>query len=128
MSKYRELFLQAVEVQENAYAPYSNFKVGAALLAKDGTVYKGVNVENLSYGGTVCAERGAFLRAIAEGQREFEAIAVSGNGGEAWPCGICRQFMSEFGKDLIVITGSSADDLTEVRLEDLFPRAFEIRR
>lgn len=128
MSKYEKLFLKASEVAKNAYAPYSGFKVGAALLAKDGRIFLGTNVENISYGGTLCAERNAFAGAVAEGARDFEAIAVYGGGGEAWPCGICRQFMHEFGEDLIVVTGSSAENLREVSLKELLPKAFEIRR
>nr|WP_315024295.1 cytidine deaminase [uncultured Aminipila sp.] len=123
---YKELFLKSREAAKNSYAPFSNFHVGAALLAKSGTVYTGVNVENSSLGGTICAERTAFTKAISEGEREFEAIAISGNGGEAWPCGICRQFMYEFAPDLIVITGDDEEHLEQMTLRELLPHGFKL--
>ena len=93
MIKDIELYQMAEAARENAYAPFSGFRVGAALLASDGTVYTGVNVENSSYGATICAERTAFVKAISEGAREFDAIAISAGEDPALPCGICRQFM-----------------------------------
>ncbi|MHC1722563.1 MAG: cytidine deaminase [Aminipila sp.] len=123
---YTELFLKSREAAQNSYAPFSKFNVGAALLAKSGTVYTGVNVENSSLGGTICAERTAFTKAISEGEREFEAIAISGNGGEAWPCGICRQFMYEFAPDLIVITGDDEEHLEQMTLKELLPHGFKM--
>ncbi|WP_312650416.1 cytidine deaminase [Aminipila sp.] len=122
----KELFLKSREAAKNSYAPFSNFNVGAALLAKSGTVYTGVNVENSSLGGTICAERTAFTKAISEGEREFDAIAISGNGGEAWPCGICRQFMYEFAPDLIVITGDDEEHLDKMTLRELLPHGFKL--
>ncbi len=102
----RALYARARAMRASAYAPYSHFSVGAALLCADGRIYTGVNVENGSYGATICAERTAFVKAVSEGEREFEAIAVSGSAGTAWPCGICRQFMCEFcGPDFLIITG-----------------------
>ncbi len=107
-----ELLILAEKARKNAYAPYSNFKVGAALLADSGKVYLGCNVENAAYGSTICAERNAMTTAIAAGDREFSAIAVTGGINEpideCVPCGSCRQFMSEFSPngDLLVITGS----------------------
>lgn len=107
-----ELLVLAEKARRNAYAPYSGFKVGAALLAKSGKVYIGCNVENAAYGSTICAERNAITNAIAEGEREFSAVAISGGINdpieECVPCGSCRQFMSEFSPngDLLVITGS----------------------
>lgn len=124
--KYKELFLKSKEASKNSYAPFSNFNVGAALLAKDGTVYTGVNVENSSFGGTICAERTAFTKAISEGEREFEAIAITGNGGEAWPCGICRQFMYEFAPDLIVVTGNDEEHMEKMTLKELLPHGFKL--
>lgn len=123
---YKELFIKSCEVAKNSYAPFSNFHVGAALLAKDGTVYTGVNVENSSLGGTICAERTAFTKAISEGAREFEAIAITGNGGEAWPCGLCRQFMYEFAPDLIVITGEDEEHMEQMILKELLPHGFKL--
>ncbi len=92
---FDELVQQATEVRERAYAPYSHYPVGAALLGKSGRVYTGCNVENSSFGLTVCAERTAILKAVSEGEREFQAIAVvTSNGGS--PCGACRQVLFEF--------------------------------
>ena len=102
MGQYEQLVEQALEARRLAYAPYSHFKVGAALLGKNGIIYKGCNVENASYPATNCAERTAFFRAVAEGQKEFEAIAIVGGMESAnelefcAPCGICRQVMREF--------------------------------
>lgn len=124
--KYKDLFLKSREVAQNAYAPFSHFNVGAALLAKNGEIYTGVNVENSSFGGTICAERTAFTKAISEGAREFEAIAITGNGGEAWPCGICRQFMYEFAPDLIVITGEDEEHMEQMTLRELLPHGFKL--
>ena len=89
------LILQAKDAMKNAYAPYSEFRVGAALLAKDGAVFKGCNVENASYGATNCAERTAVFKAVSEGYREFEKIAIVASSGDyASPCGICRQVLA----------------------------------
>ncbi|MFV0518623.1 MAG: cytidine deaminase [Aminipila sp.] len=124
--EYKDLFIKSREVAKNAYAPFSKFNVGAALLASDGRVFTGVNVENSSFGGTICAERTAFTKAISEGVREFTAIAITGNGKEAWPCGICRQFMYEFAPDLTVITGDSEEDLQIMPLRELLPHGFKL--
>jgi cytidine deaminase len=124
--KYRELFRTAQQALANAYAPYSRFKVGAALLTKTGEVFTGVNVENSSFGATICAERTAFVKAVSEGHREFEAIAVASSGGEAYPCGICRQFMFEFGDELLVITGEDEDHLHITEIKDLLPEGFRL--
>lgn len=122
----KELFRMAVKASENAYAPFSNFHVGAALLAKDGTVHTGVNIENSSYGATICAERTAMVKAISEGCREFDSIAIAGNGGTSWPCGICRQFMYEFCPDIRVISGEGEDDLKVYTLRELLPEGFKL--
>ncbi len=100
-----ELFKIAKETANLAYAPYSNFKVGAALLTEEDTVYTGVNIENASYGATICAERVAVSKAISEGKQRLEAIAVYSEGTLAWPCGICRQFIYEFNPEIIIIVG-----------------------
>lgn len=124
---YKELYRKAAAMIPMAYAPFSKFKVGAALLTKEGEVYTGVNVENSSFGGTICAERTAFVKAISEGCREFEAIAVVSSEGEAWPCGICRQFMKEFCEDdFKIITGSDEDSLRVYTMEELFPEGFRL--
>lgn len=124
--KYRELFRTAQQVIQYAYAPYSRFKVGAALLTKTGEAFTGVNVENSSFGATICAERTAFVKAVSEGFREFDAIAVVSSDGEAYPCGICRQFMFEFGDDLKIITGDDEEHLHINEIKDLLPEGFRL--
>ena len=130
MTDYRELIRAAFAAREKAYTPYSGFQVGAALLAKDGTVYGGCNIENASYGATNCAERTAFFRAVFDGKRDFSAIAVVGGktGGEyveAWPCGICRQVMMEFCDPeafrVILYNGKETETYT---LAELLPLGF----
>ncbi|MDD4833326.1 MAG: cytidine deaminase [Lutispora sp.] len=121
---YDTLIDKAKEAREMAYVKYSNFKVGAALLGKSGKIYTGCNVENASYGATICAERVAFTKAISEGEKEFEAIAiVSSSEDVTYPCGICRQFMSEFGLDLKLIF-TDEKKISEHKLSDLLPHAF----
>ena len=125
----RELYETALKMTERAYAPFSNFKVGAALLTTDGKVFTGVNVENSSLGGTICAERTAFVQAISEGEYSFEKIAVVANEGEAWPCGICRQFMKEFcDDDFRIITGNDADSLRVFTMAEILPEGFRLSR
>lgn len=124
--EYKELYRKAVEVMPNAYAPFSKFNVGAALLTKTGQVFTGVNVENSSYGGTICAERTACVKAISEGFREFEALAVVTSQGGGWPCGICRQFLYEFAPDLTVISGDDEDHLQTYKLKELLPEGFKL--
>lgn len=123
----KELYRKAKETAQNAYAPFSNFYVGAALLSKSGKVYTGVNVENSSYGATICAERSAFLQGVTAGERSFEKIAVATKEGGAWPCGICRQFMWEFcDENFLVITGEDENNLVEKTLGQLFPEGFRL--
>lgn len=122
----KELFRMAVKASENAYVPFSNFHVGAALLAKDGQIFTGCNIENSSYGATICAERTAMVKAVSEGVREFEAIAIAGNGGTSWPCGICRQFMFEFSDNMRVISGENEDELKSYRLNELLLEGFKL--
>lgn len=121
---YDILIEKAEEAMKNAYVKYSNFRVGAALLAKSGKVYTGCNIENSSYGATICAERVAFTKAISEGEREFEAIAVASDlKGFTYPCGICRQFMSEWGLGLKLITKSNGVVRVHT-IGELLPEAF----
>lgn len=125
----KKLYEMADAVRQYAYVPFSGFSVGAALLTAGGKVYTGINVENSSYGATICAERTAFVKAISEGEREFTAIAVSaGDAQESLPCGICRQFMYEFAPDIKVITGTSADALVVRTLEQLLPLGFKLEK
>ncbi len=119
----QELIAQAIEARKRAYAPYSHYKVGAALLGKSGQVYLGCNVENASYSHTVCAERTAILKAVSEGEREFEAIAVvTRNGGS--PCGACRQVMVEFAPELIIYIADKNGDYRATTMSELLPDSF----
>lgn len=122
-----ELLSIADKAMENAYAPYSDFKVGAALLCKDGTVFTGCNIENATYGATNCAERTAIFKAVSEGQRDFEAIAiVSSGGGETFPCGICRQVMAEFAPELKIILRDEKNTEHIYTLMELLPKSFSL--
>lgn len=122
----KELYRKAKQALEYSYAPYSKFRVGAALLTNSGEVFTGVNVENSSFGGTICAERTAFVKAISEGFREFSALAVVSSEGEVYPCGICRQFMYEFGDDLKIITGEDEEHLNIAEITELLPKGFRL--
>lgn len=115
----------AKEAMQNAYAPYSKFQVGAALLAKDGTVFKGCNIENASYGATNCAERTAMFKAVSEGYRAFEKIAIVASSGDyAAPCGICRQVLFEFMPDGKVILDSEEKGMVTYTVRELLPFGF----
>lgn len=119
------LIEKAVEAAKNAYAPYSMYHVGAALLTKSGKIFTGCNVENASYGATNCAERTAFFKAVSEGFREFEAIAIVSFSDYAYPCGICRQVMQEFcDGDFRIIVAKSEEDYKEYTLGELLPFGF----
>jgi len=121
----RKLLKIARGISKNAYAPYSHFKVGAALLTESGNIWTGCNVENASYGLTICAERSAVSKAISEGDKQFIAIAVVTSGQKPIsPCGSCRQVLLEFNKNLIVITPSSKDKVLQRKISDLLPHAF----
>lgn len=123
MSFEKTLIAAASQARQNAYAPYSGFSVGAALWARSGRVFGGCNVENASYGLTICAERIAVAKAISEGEREFEAIAVVSRGGIT-PCGACRQVLAEFNPNLRVIVGDLEGNHREFCLSELLPKAF----
>jgi len=114
----------AIEARRRAYAPYSRYPVGAALRTKSGKIFTGVNVENAAYPTTMCAERTAVFKAVSEGEREFEVIAVvTSNGGS--PCGSCRQVLAEFGLDTIVLIANTEGELLEeTTVFDLLPGAF----
>ncbi|MBQ4091937.1 MAG: cytidine deaminase [Firmicutes bacterium] len=126
----RELIKKAKEARENAVAPYSGFKVGAALFGRSGKVYLGCNMENGAFSPTLCAERAAFASAIAQGEREFTAIAVIGDGKErCYPCGVCRQVMAEFcDDDFKVIAAKDEDDFDVTTLGALLPHAFRLEK
>ena len=126
---YEQLCDLAKEAMGRAYAPYSGFKVGAALLCSDGTVYQGCNIENAAFGPTNCAERTAFFKAIYDGRRDFVAIAVCGGKdgvitGAFPPCGVCRQVMREFCGDDFKILMMNTKDFEMVTLADLLPHSF----
>lgn len=120
----KSLVDSAIAASRNAYIPYSDYPVGAALLASDGTVYGGCNVENAAYPATICAERTAFVKAVSEGQREFEAIAVvTRNGGS--PCGICRQVMHELAPNLrVFIADLDGVIYVDTTIDALLPDCF----
>jgi len=120
---YESLIAKAMEAREKAHAPYSDFAVGAALLARSGRVYTGCNVENASYGLSICAERTAVFKAVSEGERDFEAIAVVTEKGVT-PCGACRQVLLEFGEDIQVIVANGAGEYRVFTLQELLPQAF----
>ncbi len=121
----KKLILCAMEARKNSYSPYSEFPVGAALLCKNGEVVTGVNIENVSYGLTNCAERTAFFKAVSEGKREFFAIAVVGGDTFIPPCGACRQVMSEFcDKNFRVIFAKNENEFIVKTLEEILPFSF----
>jgi len=118
-----ELIARAREAMAFSYSPYSHYRVGAALLCRDGKVYTGCNIENASYGATNCAERTALFKAVSEGEREFTAIAIAAEKSAPWPCGICRQALYEFAPDLRVIV-AWGDHRDEALLPQLLPHGF----
>ena len=127
----RELIDTAMKMREMSYCPYSGFSVGAALLCSDGTVYTGCNIENAALSVTLCAERTAMVKAVSEGHRDFEAIAVVGGKAKdpedySFPCGSCRQFMREFCDpgSFLVITAKSRECFVTCTLEELLPYSF----
>lgn len=132
MTDVQALIREAQLAMQFAYTPYSGFCVGAALLTKSGKVYRGCNVENASYSPTICAERTAFFKAVSEGEREFEAIAIVGGTGGALtefcpPCGVCRQVMCEFcNDDFRIVLGRKDGEYTELTLAELLPHRFSL--
>ncbi len=121
-----ELLELAKQARDRAYVPYSKFNVGAALITEDGTVFTGSNIENASYGATNCAERTAIFKMVDAGYRSFERIAIcSITGDVTWPCGICRQVISEFAMDATVIFESKKDGLVTFPMKELLPHHFE---
>lgn len=124
----KELIEAAIAVRENAYAPFSSFKVGAAIEMEDGEVIDGCNVESASYGLTVCAERVAIWKAISEGKRKIKHIAVVADTEELTPpCGVCRQIIWEFGGDIPVTMANLKGKTETLQMKDLLPRAFDTK-
>jgi cytidine deaminase len=119
------LLAQARDVQEAAYAPYSKFRVGAAVFTAEGDIFRGVNVENAAYGATLCAERNALANAVAHGFTDIQAIAVVGDSDTPTvPCGCCRQALAEFNPEMRVIMGGQSDEVKAMTLDELLPEAF----
>lgn len=122
----KELIQAAQTARGLAYAPYSNFKVGVALLGESGKIYKGCNVENMSYGLTICAERVAAVKAISEGERDFKKMAIATDMDKPCPpCGMCRQFLYEFSPDMEIIMANLEGEVLKVALKELLPNAFK---
>ena len=126
-SQRQELIDTALAMRDRAYAPYSQFRVGAAVLTNSGRIFGGCNVENASYGLTLCAERVALVSAVANGETAFVAIAVATSGG-ASPCGACRQFAAEFRGDLpvLIVDADHPDQVREANLAELLPEQFHL--
>ncbi len=122
-----KLIEKAIEAMNRAYAPYSNFKVGAALLTKSGRIFTGCNVENASFGLSICAERVAIFSAVAAGEVQFEKlVVVADTDSPVSPCGACRQVMSEFG-DFEVLLVNTRKEAVRTRVSELLPRAFKLK-
>jgi len=119
------LIAKAIEAREKAYAPYSNYRVGAALLGKSGRIYTGCNVENAVYPLATCAERAAVVKAVSEGEREFVALAVATENAGS-PCGSCRQVLREFGEDIVVLIADAGGAYRETTVADLLPDSFSV--
>jgi cytidine deaminase len=123
------LVAMAREAQKYAYAPYSKFSVGAALLSYKGHIYCGANVENASYGMSMCAERAAVFKAVAAGERRFQSIAITGSGlGYTNPCGACLQVLAEFGTDIKIILTNENDEYQEHYLKEILTRTFSLAK
>lgn len=128
MDSIKNLINKAIEARENAYCPYSNFKVGAAALFEDGEIYIGSNIENASYGATNCAERTAIFNGVSKGNRKLKALAIIGSTEKfTFPCGICRQVMLEFAedKDIKIYIIKNQNEILEKTLEQLIPNSFK---
>ena len=121
-----ELIFMAREALKNAYIPYSHYGVGACILSCDGRAFSGCNVENASYGLTICAERNALTTAITQGARHFSRIAIVSNGAMPWPCGACRQVLNEFSPDMVVVVEDGSGKRDSAILRDLLPHGFEL--
>ncbi|MFH1231253.1 MAG: cytidine deaminase [Planctomycetota bacterium] len=126
MKEMESLLLEARGTLKNAYAPYSHYRVGAAVLTTSGKIFCGCNIENASYGLTICAERVALFNAVANGYKKFKAIAVVTPDG-SYPCGACLQVMAEFAPDLTLIISDTKTKPIIIKLKDLLPKAFRLK-
>lgn len=125
MIDYKKLISASIDAQKNAYAPYSKFVVGASVLTKSGKIFCGANIENASFPAGICAERVAVCKAVSEGEKDFVAICITSNNNQfCYPCGICRQFLSEFSSDMQVVIAKNVDEYEVTTLEKLFPNSF----
>ncbi len=120
----RDLILKAMEAKEKSYSPYSNFKVGAAILTEEGEIFTGCNIENAGYSPTICAERTAIVKAVSEGYKKFKKIAIVAGENGGFPCGVCRQFIREFSCDIEIIIAKSEDDFKIYEFSEIFPYSF----
>ena len=123
---YKQLMEEARRARENAHAPYSHFSVGAAVLCGSGRIYGGCNVENSSYGATICAERAALCHAIAHGEKEFLAIAIQGGEDTCYPCGICRQVLHDFNPQMDVVCMDGQGGWEVHKVKELLPHVFTL--
>ncbi len=124
--QYKQLLEFAEEASKNSYSPYSKFKVGAAVLCEDNKVFCGTNVENASYGLSICAERSAVFTAVSNGCKKIKAIAIYNKNGDISPCGACRQVIAEFAKDAYIIYNSKKSGLKIIKISKLLPNSFKM--
>lgn len=123
--KYKKLIEEAEKARKKAYTPYSKFKVGAAILTSEGRIFSGCNIENASFGLTICAERVAVFKAISEGFKKFEAIAIIADTlRPCYSCGACRQVLLEFGEDITLVMANLKGDIKINKIKELLPEAF----
>lgn len=120
----QNLIEEALKAKKNAYVPYSNFHVGAAIETDDGSIYTGCNIENAAYSPSVCAERTAIFKAVSEGKTSIKKIAIVGDSDMTYPCGVCRQVIREFGENAEIIIANSSDRYKVYKLQDLLPHSF----
>ena len=125
----RKLVQLALEAKKKAYSPYSGYQVGAAVVTEDGTVFTGCNIENIAYPSGICAERVALSKAISEGYRNIKALAVAGSTAEmAYPCGMCRQFISEFvDPEFVVLCANKNEEYEQFKFSELLPKSFNAK-
>lgn len=125
MREIEQLIKQALDIKENSYSPYSNFRVASVVKTRTGKVYKGVNIENAAYGPSLCAERSALSSAITDGELEFDYIVINGDSHDTFPCGVCRQFILEFAdKNTKIVIANSEDDYSIYSIDELLPHSF----
>ena len=127
-NEIEELLKKAKDATKHSYAPYSNFHVGAAILTRDNNIYTGTNIENASYGLTICAERVAVFKAVSNGEREFKAIVIYAEGEMPYPCGACRQVLAEFDNGDMEVIVTNGEKIEKYTLRELLPKTFQFKR